>query len=1197
MAAGEDRGADLQAAVERFVERHAAGDGPDPVVFVAGLPEALRSAALQQIREFLAFDGLVGRQEWTGGSPAEPGAGGRTFGDFTIREELGRGGMGIVYLAHQRSLNRLVALKVMASGLTLSKRHVERFRREAAAAAQLRHPAIVPVHAFTEVDGTFAFAMDFVAGRNLADILDDLRLANAVQAGDGGAAEIEGSLGLAPEKGYVAECAMLCAQVASALAAAHQAGVVHRDLKPRNLMLDERRQVRLLDFGLAKSAGEGSISMSGEITGTVHYMSPEQTLAKRVAVDHRSDVFSLGVILYELLTLRRPFDGRNLQQIVYEICFREPVPAAHRNRKVPRDLWTICQKALEKEPHNRFASAAEFEADLLRFLRWEPILARPAGALTRLGKLLRRRRTEVLAAGAVLAIGGAALGHAWYEGRTRSQAADDALAAAATAAAGGDLELAVRHATTAVGLRDDAATRTQLELHTQRRVTAAILAEKVEKEAALLAQHSSQQLDRDRALALQLAREAFAVRPSAQTRTAVLDALGAGHRVTALPTEGLSVVAARWSPDGACIVGTTTAGTVLLWDAGAGTVAQRLVGHRQWVLDAAFLPDTSQVATAGADRTVRFWQLADGSERGSWELDGAVTLVVLDARGSRVLCASGSGSKGPFRAEVRDAATGERLGAKEHRQHVVAAALAPSGRWAASWGGDGGDALLWDAATGRELARLGGHKDRLTQIVFAPDGSSVATASRDGAVRWFAAPGGEPLGTGWHSRPIDALAFDPSGEHLLSGGRDHTARLWRLDADGGTTTLREARTFVGHGGGVLDVDFAPNGELVATASQDGIVRVFDARSGGDAFGSEGAELRRYEVGPAIAGAQFDRDGRRLLVRAGAQRLLVWDCAQDLGVVTLRQTGPVPSAAFASAGTAVITAGDDERVRCWQAANGQLAWVRPLGKPVQCVDVHAGVVACSTTDGALHLLDGATGELRASWPAHADKVPCLRFSASGDALLSAGRDGRVVLWDLDAPTARWSLQRPGPVVAADLDAQGGLVATVEQDEACARLWTPAGEPRGELRGHDKPIASVLFHPDGRTILTASRDGTVRRSSRDGTLRLRIDAGQALQHVAVSPDGALLLTSAADRTAGARLWRADDGTEVLAFRGHRAEIERGAFSPDGSWALTTSRDGTTRLWPTDPVALAARLPLRTLSDDDRRRFGLAIPPTTR
>ena len=186
---------EVQHAVEQFVELCAAGTAPDPVAFAAGFPAAARARIAAQCQTYLEFDGLVGAKSGQS-TPQANDEKTRMFGDYRIEEELGRGGMGVVYLATQQSLHRRVALKVMASGLTLSKRHVERFRREATAAAQLRHPGIVPVHEFTEVDGTFAFAMDYIAGRNLGDILDDLRLSNGNQG-----AAVEGTLGLQPDLG------------------------------------------------------------------------------------------------------------------------------------------------------------------------------------------------------------------------------------------------------------------------------------------------------------------------------------------------------------------------------------------------------------------------------------------------------------------------------------------------------------------------------------------------------------------------------------------------------------------------------------------------------------------------------------------------------------------------------------------------------------------------------------------------------------------------------------------------------------------------------------------------------------------------------------------------------------------------------------------------------------------------------------
>ena len=312
----------VQQAVEAFVALHTGGAKPELAQFVASYEEVLRPQILSQCQEYLTFDDMLGHQEWSAEAAEEPQ--GRSFGDFLIQEELGRGGMGVVYLAHQRSLDRRVALKVMTSGLTLSERHVERFRREALATAQLRHPSIVRVYDFVEVGGAYGLAMEYVAGRTLGDVLSDLSLQNpSTESG------VAGSLGVAPEKGYVAECAMLAAQVASALAAAHEAKVVHRDLKPRNLMLDDQRHIRLLDFGLAKSLDETreSLSMSGEITGTAHYLSPEQALGGRA--DRRSDVWSLGVTLYHLISGSPPFEGDSSQKILASVVAREPLPLLH----------------------------------------------------------------------------------------------------------------------------------------------------------------------------------------------------------------------------------------------------------------------------------------------------------------------------------------------------------------------------------------------------------------------------------------------------------------------------------------------------------------------------------------------------------------------------------------------------------------------------------------------------------------------------------------------------------------------------------------------------------------------------------------------------------------------------------------------------------------------------------------------------
>lgn len=313
---------------------------------------------------------------------------GKQIGDFRIVREIGRGGMGVVYLAEQVSLGRRVALKILPPHISLSERQIERFQREAGIAARLVHPNIVPIYTVDHADGMHFYSMEFIEGPDLARRIEELEREHERSGGDLSAL----SLGLDGSPGYPAEVAALIAQIADALDHAHHNGIIHRDVKPHNIILDRAGTPHVLDFGLAKDTGGESISAAGDITGTYQYMSPEQALAKRVKVDHRSDIFSLGVVLYQLLTMRVPFQGRSMQQVLYAISFNEAPPPRKLDPRIPRDLETICMKAIEKNPSKRFDSAGELAADLRRFLRFEPIRAQRAGVVGRTAKWVRRNR-------------------------------------------------------------------------------------------------------------------------------------------------------------------------------------------------------------------------------------------------------------------------------------------------------------------------------------------------------------------------------------------------------------------------------------------------------------------------------------------------------------------------------------------------------------------------------------------------------------------------------------------------------------------------------------------------------------------------------------------------------------------------------------------------------------------------------------
>jgi serine/threonine protein kinase/Flp pilus assembly protein TadD len=428
-------------AVEEFMAALEAGQKPARQEFLARYPDIVE--ALSECLAGLEFvQELAPELSKPGGDGLAEGDGpdAKPLGDFRIVREIGRGGMGIVYEAEQMSLGRRVALKVLPFAATMDPRHLQRFKNEAQAAAGLHHPNIVPVHYVGCERGVHFFAMQLIEGQTLAAVLQQLRQPKgpAPAGGNGfakaGPEELTGPSSPAPGAGspdhppapsqastaetvaalntegpaqspaYFREVARLGIQAAEALEHAHQLGVVHRDVKPGNLLLDGRGNLWVTDFGLARLPNDPGLTMTGDLIGTLRYMSPEQALAKRVVIDHRTDVYSLGATLYELLTLRPVFDGKDRQELLRQIAFEEPRPPRRWNKAIPAELETIVLKALEKNPAERYATAQELADDLRRFQEDKPILAKKPTLYQRVRKWGRRHRPLVGSVAAVLAV-------------------------------------------------------------------------------------------------------------------------------------------------------------------------------------------------------------------------------------------------------------------------------------------------------------------------------------------------------------------------------------------------------------------------------------------------------------------------------------------------------------------------------------------------------------------------------------------------------------------------------------------------------------------------------------------------------------------------------------------------------------------------------------------------------------------------
>lgn len=355
------------------------------------------------------------------------------LGDFRLLREIGRGGMGVVYEAEQLSLGRRVALKVLPFAATLDPRQLQRFKHEAQAAACLHHPNIVPVYAVGCERGVHYYAMQFIEGQTLAVAILQVRQQRGLPVDDappnsasartanGNSQHIQSSdsLDLLPAKNssrndllaetylskvtehsrkdsvFFRHAARMCLRVAEALEHAHQIGVVHRDIKPANLLVDLNGQIWITDFGLARLEASAGVTMTGDLVGTLRYMSPEQALGKRGLIDHRTDIYSLGVTLYELITLHPAFEGQDRNEVLSKIGNDEPRAPRHLNKTIPQDLETIVLKAIAKNPEERYATAQDLAADLRCFLEDKPINARPPSLATRVAKWMKRHRSVV----------------------------------------------------------------------------------------------------------------------------------------------------------------------------------------------------------------------------------------------------------------------------------------------------------------------------------------------------------------------------------------------------------------------------------------------------------------------------------------------------------------------------------------------------------------------------------------------------------------------------------------------------------------------------------------------------------------------------------------------------------------------------------------------------------------------------------
>ena len=657
----------------------------------------------------------------------------RYFGDYEIHEELGRGGMGVVYRARQVTLNRQVALKMIRAGVLADDVELRRFQNEAEAVAQLDHPGIVPVYEVGEHQGQRYFSMKLIPGGSLGGRLDAY-------------------------KDDPRAAAALLAEVAEAVQHAHARGILHRDLKPANILLDEQGKPHVTDFGLAKKLEESiELTQSGAVMGTPAYMSPEQSLGRRGAVTTASDVYGLGAVLYAVLTGRAPFQGDSVIDTLQAVRERPADPPSRLNRKVPRDLEVICLKALEKEPRRRYASARELADDLNRWLKGEPVTARPVSPSVRAWMWCRRRPAiaGLSAALAVVAIAGLiGAGTQWR-------------AAVANARAAG---ISAREAT------DNAARAVKNE-------------EEAVKRGNELARSNRKLRLTGYASAMQLAQREWELGNVPRVRT-VLNSLkpAAGQddlrgfewnylrRQCDDPPETLKfpdsllrhpyfgqIERMEISPDGARLLAVTS-GNLLAWEIPGGRAVSLLKNSLRAIIDARFSPDGKWLGVLAVDLPPEQYVLPTGRVR-----DSTAFLEIWDLAGGERLRATelGRGYEGglAFRPDRRQVAV--RVDESEVQQSSSRVLIVNAedgrvirtlfeGKWineALAYSPDGsllvgpgpeGKLNVWDAETAKVVRTIDTKEVSLRDAAFRPDGTRLAVVGDSGKATIWSVPGWEP---------------------------------------------------------------------------------------------------------------------------------------------------------------------------------------------------------------------------------------------------------------------------------------------------------------------------------------------------------------------------------------------------------------------------------------------------------------------
>ncbi len=1076
---------------------------------------------------------------------------GLALGPYTLEQELGQGGMGEVWVAKQSTpVKRRVALKLIRYGLP-SKEVLTRFEQERQALAMMDHPNIAKVFdGGSTSSGQPYFVMELVNGLPLTRFCDDARLTPR-------------------------ERLQLFVPICQAVQHAHQKGVVHRDLKPSNILVtiyDGQPVPKIIDFGVAKAIGgnlseESLYTTFGTVVGTLEYMSPEQTGFNARDIDTRADIYSLGVILYELLTGLRPMDGFRLRraaltEMIRVIQEEEPtrpstrlssdaaLPSLAALRQVdPKRLtallrgeldW-IVMKCLEKSRDRRYETANGLARDIQNYLADEPVEARPPSTTYRLRKFLRRNQGPVLSIFLLLlALIGGIIGTTW-------------------------------------GLLGEAAQRKIAEFN-EGKAKQAAQQERIAKETAIAAGKLERE-ERDRAdenfkqveHKTKLLRQALYFSDMKLVQSA-WEAGQFGTMANLLdrydpPSEGEDLRGFEW----------------WYWNR-LSHDQKTLLGHQGNVNRVAFSLDRKRIFSVSADDTVQIWDAVTNKSIASHR--GFPGNVLEFSRDGLQIAAS----PGDSTVALWHTTSGRKTQTLKGQSQVSSLTFSPDGLRIAV-GGNDTVVTVWDLKTGQEVQTLRGHTKKVGCLAYSLDGSRIASSSDDRTVKIWDVATSHECAT-FLEQDNNCMALSPNGKQLAVEKEPGSIQVWDID------TAKLLHTCKGHSDYIWALAFSPDGTSLASASEDKTIKVWNTTTGAESCTFKG----HADVVSCLA---FSSDGLRIVSGSDDRTLKHWNAVTEDGTLTVQANTetlavsyPAPhsisdpmkhvlSIGFSPDGKQLVAGSYDRTVTLWDTSNGN---------KIRTLDGHAGsvfgvafspdgaLIASASSDGKLKLWDSLTGQERFSREGPVGySLRSVAFSSDGKQVASAGTDV-ITLWDTNTGEELRTINRlsteTSPVIRSIALSPNGKRLVTGGEGTLTNIWdVTTGQLVHSLSGHTGAVLSVAYSPDGTQIATASADRSVKlwdAASGQESLTHKMYE-HLISSVAFTPDGKRIVVGSGDQfhlrmgdliegdhPGELTLWDVETGQETLTLKGHTRPIICIAVSRNGEQIASSGFDGTIRFW---------------------------------